>query len=571
MSADLPEPARRGLASLRDSLELVLPTLPAELVSAAAIPWLRAVASVLPPVHRAGFECRLADTEHQVDLQQGIFASDGEPAQLANFLAQAGPANDAWAAVHRVAERWSTPDDLLHGAIDELWLELDAAPVDGGAALALGDVRPSVFAVLERAGADSVSIARELVRVLVSGEESAVLGRALTRCSLACSKSARVSHVGVMLGRSLSAMRVHVRGLPVREFKRYLSRIGWAGEQEEIAALAQVLLDYGDWVVVCLDILGDQIMRVGLECFFAAKRGLDPRWRPLLERLRVLGLSSADKAAALLQWPATFTPLNSPGPWPEDLIARSLTEPEDALGAFDRRLSHVKLTFVPGQRVTAKAYFGYGHVWMRGQPAPEAVAAPALRAATTVDHAVEAAVDWLLAARHQGGWWRDFAATPAVGFSDEWVTAYVGDALARAVSAPGPRRGYRCTRVAADATPWRGRMGLQRPASGRWRCDNVGAEAGPVDWKQQASTVRGCASRALRADDHGRRGHELPGERGSRGRSHGARWGVLRRVDQRPPVHHRARGAPRPRSVHHQVPSSVTKQRRLLVELLVAG
>ena len=82
MSADLPEPAGRGPASLRDSLELVLPALPSELVSATAIPWLRAVASVLPPVHRAGFECRLADTEHEVDLQQGIFAGDGEPAQL---------------------------------------------------------------------------------------------------------------------------------------------------------------------------------------------------------------------------------------------------------------------------------------------------------------------------------------------------------------------------------------------------------------------------------------------------------------------------------------------------------
>ena len=32
---------------------------------------------------------------------------------------------------------------------------------------------------------------------------------------------------------------------------------------------------------------------------------------------------------------------------------------------FDRRLSHVKLTFVPGHAVSAKAYFGYGHVWTR--------------------------------------------------------------------------------------------------------------------------------------------------------------------------------------------------------------
>ena len=60
----------------------------------------------------------------------------------------------------------------------------------------------------------------------------------------------------------------------------------------------------------------------------------------------------------------------------------------------------------------------------------DAIPRPARRRAATAVAAVDAAVDWLLAARHQSGWWRDFAATPAVGFSDEWVTAYVGDALA---------------------------------------------------------------------------------------------------------------------------------------------
>ena len=114
-------------------------------------------------------------------------------------------------------------------------------------------------------------------------------------------------------------------------------------------------------------------------------------------------------------------------------------------------------------------------------------------------------------------------------------------------------------------------MGLQRPASGRWRRDDVGAEAGPVDWTQQPRAVRGRASPALRADDPGRRGHELPGERGSGGRSHGARWGILRRVDQRPPVHHRSCGASRPQLVHRHLPPGVAEPRRLLVELLVVG
>ena len=180
--------------------------------------------------------------------------------------------NDAWASVRRVAERWSAPDDPMHEAIDELWLELDAAP-HGAAALA--DTRPSVFAVLEGAGADALPIARELVRMLVGDDDSVALDRALTRCSLACPEPARISHVGVMLGRSLPAMRVHVRGVPLRELAGYLRRVGWLGEPGEIESLARALLDYGDWVVGCLNILADQVMRVGLECFFRSKHGLD--------------------------------------------------------------------------------------------------------------------------------------------------------------------------------------------------------------------------------------------------------------------------------------------------------
>ncbi len=366
MFVDSTEFARRRQPSLLDSLELVLPSLPAALVRPEAKPWLVAMASVLPPVHHAGFECRLGATETTVDLQQGVFATHGEPARLARFLAQAGPTNETWASVRRLAERWSTPGDPLHRGVDEIWLELDAPADISPDALVLDAARPSVFAVVERAGREALPVAREVVGTLVTGDDVRVVDDTLTKCSLACPEPARISHVGVMLGRSVPALRVHVRELPPQAIEAYLARIGWKTEREEVASLAAALLEYGDWVVVCLDIVGDEVSRLGLECFFSRKHGLDPRWRPLLERLTALGVSSADKARALLDWPDTLTPLDSPGPWPEDLIAQSLTQPEDALSLLDRRLSHVKLTFAPDQAVTAKAYFGYVHVWMRG-------------------------------------------------------------------------------------------------------------------------------------------------------------------------------------------------------------
>jgi hypothetical protein len=363
------ESAQHRQPSLGDSLELMRSSVPTELVGPEAWPWLASVAAVLPPLHHAGFECRLGATETAVDLQQVIFAIDGEPHRLARFLAQAESTNEAWARVQELAERWSAPDDPLHGGIDEIWLELDAPLGVEGGALALGDARPSVFGVFERAEIEALPIASELLGVLVSDTELPALEATVRRVSLTCPRPARISHIGVMLGRSPPGLRVHVRHLPLQEIDGFLAGVGWRGDRAELVSLATALLDHGDWLVVCLDVLGDQVLRVGLECFFTRKHGLDPRWPGLLEHLTALGLSSAEKAGALLTWPGTLTPLNSSRPWPDDLIAQSLTQPEDSLSLIDRRLSHVKLTFAPGHAVSAKAYFWYVHAFARGAPA----------------------------------------------------------------------------------------------------------------------------------------------------------------------------------------------------------
>jgi len=100
---------------------------------------------------------------------------------------------------------------------------------------------------------------------------------------------------------------------------------------------------------------------------------------------------------------------------------------------IDRRLSHVKLSCVPGQASSAKAYFGYGHLWQsdRRDRAPGPPSRPARRPAPTILEATERAVAYTLGKRTQGGWWWGFFGTPDVEFSDEWLTAYVAQVPAR--------------------------------------------------------------------------------------------------------------------------------------------
>ena len=119
------------MPTLADSLALVAPSLSPELVPAGVIPRLGSVAATLPPIHRAGFECRLCTGDDQVDFQQGITSADGEPARLAASLGSASPLGAEWERAHQLSQRWATPNDVIHETVSELWFELDmTAPGD---------------------------------------------------------------------------------------------------------------------------------------------------------------------------------------------------------------------------------------------------------------------------------------------------------------------------------------------------------------------------------------------------------------------------------------------------------
>jgi hypothetical protein len=348
----------------------------------------------------------------------------------------------------------------------------------------LNDLSPSVFVTIQPSGRDdALAAAERVVGYLVDAQQARSLMEVLERFSSPCPEPAHISHIGVMMGRSVPAIRVHVSPLPFDAFPSFLGDIGWGGDEEEVRSLARLLLVHGDLVVLCFDVVaGNVLPRLGLECFFSQKHGMDPRWEPLLARLVALGLAAPDKAQALLRWPGTITPAAAEAPWPDELLVESLMRPADVFGAIDRRLSHVKLTWTAGAPVSAKAYFGFGGVWSAADGASNGSgeeassgsaagsadevaqdisrrtagrspsAAPALSAqsaspAQSPADSVGAAVGRLLASRNQGGLWRDFfdrgrpahADRRVTGYaSDEWVTAYVSWALAN-VALPSAR------------------------------------------------------------------------------------------------------------------------------------
>jgi hypothetical protein len=453
------------MTGLADALALVLPALDPALATPAAARQMRHVSGVLPPIYRGGFECRLEAHDPQLDLQQCILPTDGEPAAFAALLASeeysAGvPLSLAWVAVRRLCEEWSREDSPLGEALRDLWLEFDAP-----AALPsrLTQLTPSLFSGVgdwSKPPEASWTAAATVLPFLAQDRDPAPLLAGLAWCRAACAEAVRIDHVGVMVGRESAGCRIHLVGVRLEAMGDVLHSIGWPGDPIVVQRLAGKLLEFVDSILLCLDLAEAVRPRLGLECVFSPSPETDSRLPELLAHLVESGLCSSSKQAALLRWPGWLLPSESVTPWPASLIARELRQPPTRLGAFARRWSHLKLIHEPGQPLRAKAYLYFAPQWLQtgGDGIPSSVAPdstlrsrpplstqkPEVRRSTGLAAAIEAATDFLIGSRNQAGLWRDFLCpTNNAGqrilsaSADEWVRGYVGSVLVTGESEEG--------------------------------------------------------------------------------------------------------------------------------------
>jgi hypothetical protein len=425
-------------ATLADSLDVVLPEVPSALVPGSLHPHLRALSRELPAVPRCGFEVRLGDSP-EVDFQQNIVGDDGEPGRLLAHVSRSTGSGLPWGRLDDFLRGWTDPSSVLHAGIKDLWLELDRPP----------DASLSVFLGLPRApapAAERMTLAEAALDRLASPAVWSPWLGTLERCLDACRNGAYVSHIGLMLGRATPGLRLNVKRLEPGDVGDYLRRVGWPGDMDEPLELFRRLHPRVDLLALCLDVAEHVGERLGFECHLEGQPPAEPRWESLLEDLVGSGWCMSEKRDALLAWPRSIVPGDRTAAWPPELVRDSLRQPDDHFTSFVRRLSHVKVVYEPGRAVEAKGYFGFLHHWLRppNAPEPQVRNRAQARRGTGVPGAVSAATEFLLASRTGAGRWCDFSGTSGAtegwseifGSSDELVTAFVGEALARA---PAPR------------------------------------------------------------------------------------------------------------------------------------
>lgn len=415
-------PKKRMPESLADSLAIVAPSVPGILVSPSALRRLSRKARQLAPVHRAGFECHLHDTRRHADLQQCITRRDSEPQRVAAHLRDTGlSAYRGWRRIHDFFLAWSEHD--LGEEIIECWLEYEHA--------ATRTTPPSVFLTLDHRGAarDAARVLRRALSLLAPEQAADHYAAAVADVASRLPAGVRLLDIGLM-ARQPASLRVNVGGVSATRLATLLGALGWSrGELVRIAEFARCVEPFAPQVKLALDWRRGLRSRAALEIFPVERNETRPAseanvgWQGLLGWLCAQEYCDALRAGALLDWPGQVEPPEHGAAWPESLVLESLARGPRAFSVIERRLSHLKVDFVPGLRASVKAYFGFVRLWRDANPVVASRSCP-----RRLRSAIARGTRFLLAQRLPGGDWHDFADLD--GGSGEWISGYVAAALA---------------------------------------------------------------------------------------------------------------------------------------------
>ena len=361
---------------LSDYLPLLRPKLSEALVTLAAQRDLIQCAQDIPGETTAffGFECPLDEKQSTADLLFCGTQEEGHVALLANQGQNEGfPAHlhelPAWRQIRDFCTVWEYPHSPLHGKVVNCWLEFDVAGSNSPWA-------PSFFfglpPLVPGMRADLDSTLREGLKQLAPLSLASGRGRQLDTVLNQLPGTAYVFQVGVMLSRSVEAIRVCIRGMTTDELAPYLERIAWPGNFSELQTVIQ---RYGPLCKrVDLDIdVGDHIgPKVGLEFSFGKDANTVTRMGKFLSRCVEDRLTSNLKASALMHYNGFIKEGLDSSHWPESLVKQAQAAGADSCNYLLLWIHHIKLICQSDSPLSGKAYLAVLPV-IRSRQSPEMI------------------------------------------------------------------------------------------------------------------------------------------------------------------------------------------------------
>ena len=379
-----------------------------------------------------GFESRLSDRSQRSDFALNLTSRGAR--QLADLrsardLGVVPRQSQEWERVSHFMQEWGQTNDTPFADVDCVWLEFDIESQIPNQQVVPGLI---LFGYWLDSNEIKMAVRRPLnwltkkALPILRGETlPTALEQNVVRCIEQASVYTDYFQVGVMLSRPVDAVRLCLFKIEPGEILDYLAAIGWSGAEQQ---LEKAIADYAglvDYLCLHVDIGCESIYpRVGLELLYddlqpwKRQPHREPRWYSLFDRLVEQGICLPSKREAILAWPG-FSQFKSRG----------------TSGRLLRGLQHIKLVCKPNEPLEAKAYFGACFI-PQSLDSPQVgrkIKAPQKQTVvhtgkSPVERAIDRGLVFLLLARDNRGWWKDFF-LPA-GTSDAWVTGYVGTVLA---------------------------------------------------------------------------------------------------------------------------------------------
>lgn len=347
--------------TLADSIQVLVPNLSPTLVSVPSAQKLIDMARDLPPIVNGLIELQLGADNFQADLSQHILIDNKEPDILMRHIINSGLSDiPIWLRVHEFCLQWQEQSSLIHGVVDGIGFEIDADACCSQPRL------PSFFLRLKKEGPSSDkkrSALEEGLQILLGKPGPFPWHDVLHRC-FTFNKS-RLIYIGIMLARNTDALRVEFIPQSTESIIPLLKYIGWSWDESNLKALIDQLNQMGACInLLHVDIASTALPKIGLSCLCGAGSNRKPDWSSLLDRLVEAGLCLPRKRDGVLAWEGFADPTTSNIPWPANIIAQSLLEP-NLLSIFERDISHIKVAYQPEMPLAAKAYLRFCHRWIK--------------------------------------------------------------------------------------------------------------------------------------------------------------------------------------------------------------